>query len=99
MTIFIGLIILLFSAILHEVAHGYVAERLGDPTARFMGRLTLNPIPHIYPFMSIALPLLFILSCSPVFLIYYPFPLWMVRRFLPCFYLIVKRICTWLWVI
>src|SRR5258708_2419719 len=66
MTIFIGLIILLFSAILHEVAHGYVAERLGDPTARLMGRLTLNPIPHIDPIMSIALPLLLLLSGSPV---------------------------------
>src|SRR5258708_23634687 len=66
MTIFIGLIILLFSAILHEVAHGYVAERLGDPTARLMGRLTLNPIPHIDPMLSIVLPSLLFLSGSPV---------------------------------
>ncbi|MFZ5899198.1 MAG: site-2 protease family protein [Bacillota bacterium] len=35
--------------VLHEVAHGYVADRLGDPTARLAGRLTLNPIPHIDP--------------------------------------------------
>ena len=62
----IALIILIYSAILHEVAHGYVAEKLGDPTARLMGRLTLNPIPHIDPWMSIALPLLLILSGSPV---------------------------------
>ncbi len=66
MEILIGLAILIFSAILHEVAHGFVADRLGDPTARLMGRLTLNPKSHIDPFMSIALPLLLILSGSPV---------------------------------
>lgn len=60
------LVILVFSAILHEVAHGYVAERLGDPTARLAGRLTLNPRKHIDPFMSILLPLILILSGSPV---------------------------------
>lgn len=62
----ISLIILLFSAILHEIAHGYVAERLGDPTARLLGRLTLNPIPHIDPIMSLILPLMLILTGSPV---------------------------------
>lgn len=62
----ISLVILVYSAILHEIAHGLVAERLGDPTARLMGRLTLNPINHIDPMMSIALPLLLILSGSPV---------------------------------
>lgn len=45
--VILSLIILIYSAILHEIAHGYVAERLGDPTARILGRLTLNPIPHI----------------------------------------------------
>jgi Zn-dependent protease len=62
----ITLIILIFSAILHEVAHGYVAERFGDPTARLAGRLTLNPKKHIDPFMSILLPLALMLSSSPV---------------------------------
>jgi len=62
----ISLIILIYSAILHEIAHGFVAERLGDPTARLMGRLTLNPKNHIDPIMSIALPLILILSGSPV---------------------------------
>lgn len=62
----VSLIILVYSAILHEIAHGYVAERLGDPTARLMGRLTLNPKNHIDPFMSILLPLLLIISGSPV---------------------------------
>jgi len=60
------LVILIFSAILHEVAHGFVAEKLGDPTARLAGRLTLNPQKHIDPYMSIALPLLLIISGSPV---------------------------------
>ncbi len=62
----ISLIILIYSAILHEVAHGFVADRLGDPTARLLGRLTLNPKNHIDPFMSIAIPLLLLISGSPV---------------------------------
>ncbi len=62
----ITITILIFSAILHEVAHGWVAGRLGDPTAKLMGRLTLNPRSHIDPMMSIALPLLLIISGSPV---------------------------------
>lgn len=60
------LVILLYSAILHEISHGYVADRLGDPTARLMGRLTLNPKSHVDPFLSLALPLLLLLSGSPV---------------------------------
>lgn len=64
--ILIGVVVLVFSAILHEIAHGLVADRLGDPTARLMGRLTLNPIPHIDPFLTIALPLILILTGSPI---------------------------------
>lgn len=64
--IVIGIVILVFSAILHEIAHGWVAEKLGDPTARIAGRLTLNPLPHIDPIMSIAVPLLLIFSGSPL---------------------------------
>ncbi len=60
----ISLLIVIFSAILHEIAHGYVAERLGDPTAKLLGRLTLNPIPHIDPIMTILLPLLTFFSTS-----------------------------------
>src|SRR3989338_6931419 len=52
------LIIFIFSAIIHEVSHGAIANWLGDPTAKLMGRLTLNPIPHLDPFGSIILPLL-----------------------------------------
>lgn len=62
----ITLSILIFSAIIHEIAHGFVAERLGDPTARLAGRLTLNPKNHIDPMMSIALPLILLISGSPV---------------------------------
>lgn len=60
------LAILIYSVILHEIAHGYVADRLGDPTARLSGRLTLDPRPHIDPIMTIALPLLLIFTGSPV---------------------------------
>jgi Zn-dependent protease len=45
---------LLVAVTIHEVAHGWVAERLGDPTARLAGRLTLNPLPHIDPFGALA---------------------------------------------
>src|SRR3989338_1003057 len=66
MDIVISLAILVFSAILHEVAHGFVADRFGDPTPRLSGRLTLNPKSHIDPFMSVLLPLVLLLSGSPV---------------------------------
>lgn len=65
-TIF-AVVIIIFSAIIHEVMHGYVADMLGDPTARYAGRLTLNPIPHIDLFGSIILPLLLVFSGSPIF--------------------------------
>lgn len=54
--------ILVFSIIVHEIAHGYVAEMFGDPTARLAGRLTLNPVPHIDPLGSIILPGLLLMS-------------------------------------
>jgi Zn-dependent protease len=52
---------LVFAIVLHEVAHGWVANKLGDHTARDMGRLTLNPIPHIDLFGTIIMPLLLLL--------------------------------------
>jgi Zn-dependent protease len=55
---------IIFSIILHEVAHGWIAEKLGDNTARFLGRLTLNPIPHIDPIGTIILPLFLIVTGS-----------------------------------
>jgi len=48
--------VLLFSVVAHEYAHAWTAYRQGDPTAHMLGRLTLNPIPHIDPFMSILFP-------------------------------------------
>lgn len=51
--------------ILHEIAHGVVANRLGDPTAARAGRLTLNPLPHIDPVGTVLLPLILIVMHSP----------------------------------
>ena len=57
---------LLVAVILHEIAHGWVAEKCGDPTARQLGRITLNPIKHIDPVMTIILPAILLISGSPV---------------------------------
>jgi Zn-dependent protease len=59
--IIFSILILIISVVIHEVAHGYAALALGDVTAKYAGRLTLNPIKHIDPFGSIILPLLFAL--------------------------------------
>ena len=59
---------LLFSVVVHELAHGWVALRLGDPTARDAGRLTLNPIPHIDLFGSIIVPAISLLATGRVFI-------------------------------
>jgi Zn-dependent protease len=56
---------LIFAAIVHEVAHGVVADWCGDATARLKGRITLNPLPHIDPFMTLILPGILILSGAP----------------------------------
>jgi Zn-dependent protease len=60
--------ILLFSVVIHEVAHGWMALRLGDTTARDLGRLTLNPIPHIDPVGSIIIPLFSLAVAGRVFI-------------------------------
>jgi Zn-dependent protease len=57
---------LIIAVVLHEIAHGYTAYKLGDNTAKSLGRLSLNPIKHIDPFMTIILPGLLILSGSPI---------------------------------
>ncbi|OHA17319.1 MAG: hypothetical protein A3C79_03310 [Candidatus Taylorbacteria bacterium RIFCSPHIGHO2_02_FULL_45_28] len=54
----LSITILILSVIIHEVSHGYMADCLGDPTARLQGRLTLNPIKHIDPVGSIIVPLI-----------------------------------------
>jgi Zn-dependent protease len=59
--------VILVSMTLHEVMHGFAAYWLGDDTAKHQGRLTLNPIKHIDPFMTILLPVLLALSGGPIF--------------------------------
>lgn len=58
---------LIFAIVLHEVAHGWVADKLGDHTARDMGRLTLNPVSHIDLFGTIIMPLMLVMLNAPVF--------------------------------
>lgn len=65
--IVIVLVIAVFSVILHELAHGLVAYWLGDRTAKDAGRLTLNPIKHIDPYMSILVPVVLFILKAPVF--------------------------------
>jgi Zn-dependent protease len=63
----VWLVPLVIAIVFHEVAHGLVASRLGDPTAAERGRLTLNPIRHIDPFGTVILPIILALSSAPVF--------------------------------
>lgn len=65
--IIIVFIIILFSMVLHEMAHAYTAYFLGDNTAKEEGRLSLNPFSHIDPVMSIIVPLLLFISGGPIF--------------------------------
>lgn len=67
LSVVIILIIVVGSVILHELAHGVVAYWLGDHTAKDAGRLTLNPIKHIDPYMSILVPVILYLLHAPVF--------------------------------
>lgn len=60
------IIAFLLSVVLHEVAHGWMAEKLGDPTARLKGRITLNPLPHIDILWTILLPAFLLLARSPI---------------------------------
>lgn len=57
--------ILIFSIVIHELAHGFTADKLGDPTARLQGRLTFNPIAHLDVFGSLLLPFLLIVTGAP----------------------------------
>ncbi|AKL97506.1 site-2 protease family protein [Endomicrobium proavitum] len=67
LVIFIYVVVILFSVIIHEVAHGLAAYWRGDDTAKLAGRLTLNPIVHIDLFGSIILPAMLILLHTPIF--------------------------------
>ena len=63
----IVIFIVVYSSILHEIAHGYVAYRFGDPTAKVLGRLTLNPLKHIDPVMSLLIPLVLYFTSPVIF--------------------------------
>lgn len=65
-TILIYALPVLFAITVHEAAHGYVARHFGDSTAYMLGRMTLNPIKHIDPIGTIAMPLLLLLTTSAI---------------------------------
>jgi len=67
------IIVLLYSVVIHEVSHGLMADSLGDPTAKNLGRLTLNPLKHLDMFGSVLLPLLLLIARAP-FIIGYAKP-------------------------
>ncbi len=64
--VIVQFVVFIFSVIIHEISHGYIAEILGDDTARREGRLTLNPISHIDPIGSVLLPLFLYFSHLPI---------------------------------
>jgi Zn-dependent protease len=66
-TIFFQIVVLLFAISVHESAHAWMANRLGDPTAKMMGRISLNPLVHIDLFGTILLPAMLILAGFPPF--------------------------------
>lgn len=66
-SIVILVLVLLLSMSLHEMMHAYAADYLGDDTARLMGRLTINPLRHIDPVLTVLIPLLLLLSGYPPF--------------------------------
>ena len=67
LTLIIVLVVVLFSMVLHELAHGLVAYWLGDDTAKEDGRLTLNPLKHLDPVLSFLIPILMFFGGGPVF--------------------------------
>lgn len=73
-TVLIYALPVVFAITVHEAAHGYVARHFGDPTASMMGRVTLNPFPHIDPIGTILMPLLLYFATSGAFLFGYAKP-------------------------
>ena len=61
-----SIMLFFLAVVIHEFAHGWMAYKLGDPTAKHSGRLTLNPIAHIDPIGTIILPLFLIVTGSPI---------------------------------
>jgi Zn-dependent protease len=64
--IFIAFIVLLFSLTVHEMAHAWTADRLGDPTARLLGRVSLNPLVHADPIGTVIFPLIAMITGAPL---------------------------------
>src|ERR671938_280687 len=64
--IVIAFIVLLFSLTVHELAHAWTADRLGDPTARRLGRVSLNPLVHADPIGTVLFPLIAMISGAPL---------------------------------
>ena len=64
--VFISFVVLLFSLTVHEMAHAWTADRLGDPTARLLGRVSLNPMVHADPIGTILFPLIALISGAPL---------------------------------
>ena len=67
LNIVIAYIVLLFAITIHEAAHGWAAMKFGDPTAYNMGRVTINPIPHIDPIGTVLFPLMMMFTGIPLF--------------------------------
>lgn len=65
--IIFSLFVLLFAITIHEAAHGWTAAKLGDPTAQLLGRVTLNPLPHIDPVGTLIFPIMLAIFGFPVF--------------------------------
>jgi Zn-dependent protease len=66
LTIAVSLFAFLFSLVVHENAHGLAAEHFGDPTARALGRITMNPVPHLDPIGTVLLPLIAAITQVPL---------------------------------
>jgi Zn-dependent protease len=66
-SIIISVFVILFAITIHEAAHGWAAYKLGDPTAHIMGRITLNPVPHIDPIGTVLMPAILIIMGAPPF--------------------------------
>ena len=64
--VFVTFVVLIFSLTVHETAHAWTADRLGDPTARLLGRISLNPAVHVDPIGTIVFPLIALLTHVPV---------------------------------
>lgn len=65
-TLFLSFLVLLFSLTVHEAAHAWTADRLGDPTGRHLGRVSLNPLVHIDPIGTVLLPLVAMFTGAPL---------------------------------